>query len=90
MLTTIWLDLGWPRAVAQGYSYNIDLEQCSKEFTELVSNIELGFGWLRALAGVTITKLGWNNFQRNLLSWGVKLSWIGWLAQGYNYKIGLE
>ena len=41
--------------------------------------MELGLGWLRASAqgynySCSNMELG-NNFQRNLMSWGVKLSW---------------
>ena len=43
------------------------------------SNVELGLGWLRAVAqgytcGYNTIEL-WSNFQRNLMSCGVKFSW---------------
>ena len=50
-----------------------------KNLNELGSKLELGLGWLRAVAqgyssGCNGIKLK-NQFERNLTSWGVKLGW---------------
>ena len=55
------------------------MKQFAKEFKEFVNNIELGLGWLRAVAqgykyNYIKIKL-WINFLRNLMSWGVIFGW---------------
>ena len=69
------LGLGWPRAVAQGYSYSCNKIEFGCKFLKNLmssSKIRLRLGWLRAVAqdysdSYNTMKLG-SNCQRNLAS----------------------
>ena len=83
---------GGARLQLQLLDYGVWLK-FSKEFIVLGDKMELGFGWLRAVAQGYIYSYNKNelmsSFQKNLMSWGVQSGW-GFGGGARSHKVTIK